>query len=67
MIRCEICGALYHELPTRRICQLQPDGYRETLYETKCLYCESPHLIPFDPYAEEEEKEESHERDRDPV
>lgn len=54
MVRCEDCGAVLAERPLRRYRQPQPDGFWETLCESRCPYCESPYLAEFDPYGEEE-------------
>jgi len=45
------------ERPLRRYHQPQPDGFWETLCESRCPYCESPYLAEFDPYGKEEADE----------
>jgi len=54
MYRCEICEALYDEIPTLKRSELQTDGFWETLYENRCHYCEGHDFSPYEPFEEDE-------------
>lgn len=58
MYRCEICKALYHEIPTLKRSERQPDGFLETLYENRCHYCEGHYFSLYEPFEKIEEGEE---------
>jgi hypothetical protein len=58
MYRCEICEALYDEIPKLKRSERQPDGFWETLYEKKCFYCEGHYFSPYEPFEEGDEPDE---------
>lgn len=48
MVRCDICGQILLERPSRKCSQLQPDGFWESLYEIGCPWCGSVHFSEAD-------------------